>query len=222
MAKRRPDKNQASAGKTPSRGDRSRKGSRHPQAQAVVVRLTEPAFNDLKDLLRADPQIVRWALKKMIHLEKNPEAGELLHGALIGWRKLVVGDRDWRVVWRVTHDQHDTIIVDVAEVWAIGARSDGAVYAEMTERAKNLPSGPRTLALAEVIERLGKAGSGLTAQGEAPSTSDLPDWLIDRLVEQAGLPAETVAQLTLEQAFDAWTAWANRDVSRETGPEKSR
>ena len=175
----------------------------------------------MKDLLLADPQIVRWALKKMIHLEKNPEAGEPLHGALIGWRKLVVGDRDWRVVWRVTHDEQGAIVVDVAEVWAIGARSDASVYAEMTERARSLPSGPSTLALAEVIERLGRTGSGLSARDEPSSTSELPGWLVDRLVEQAGLPAESVVELTLEQAFDAWTGWANRDRGGGSGPEKS-
>jgi mRNA interferase RelE/StbE len=65
-----------------------------------VVRLTEPAFEDLQTLLRLDPQIVRWALKKMLLLERDPEAGQALHGVLIGWRKLVVGDRDRRVDWR--------------------------------------------------------------------------------------------------------------------------
>lgn len=221
MAKGGSDKGATRASKTPSRVDPKRKGGRHPQARSVVVSLTEPAFDDLKALLRADPQIVRWALKKMIHLEKNPEAGEPLHGALIGWRKLVVGDRDWRVVWRVTHDAQRAVIVDIAEVWAIGARSDSSVYEEMTERAKSLPSDPSTLALAEVIERLGKTASGFSAHDEAPENT-LPDWLVDRLVTQAGLSSESVAGMTLEQAFDAWTAWASRDLSRESGPGKSR
>ncbi len=221
MAKRRSDTGKAGASKTPSRATSKRAGGRHQQAESVVVRLTEPAFEDLRALLRVDPQIVRWALKKMLQLEKNPEAGEPLHGALIGWRKLVVGDRDWRVVWRVLHDEQQTVIVDVAEVWAVGARSDSAVYAEMTERAKNLPRDPSTLALAEVIERLGKAASGISAQEEPASTSELPDWLVDRLVAQAGLSPESVAELTLEQAFDAWTAWASRDPGGEGRREKS-
>src|SRR5258707_1738557 len=93
----------------------------------------------------------------MLLLERNPEAGQPLHGALIGWRKLVVvGDRDWRVVWGVTHDDADTIVVDVAGVWAVGARSESAVYAEMTSRVQRLPSSPATLALSDGVSRLGR------------------------------------------------------------------
>lgn len=211
MTKRRSNAGKPTASTKPTRVASKREGGRHPHAESVVVRLTEPAFDDLRTLVRVDPQIVRWALKKMLHLEKNPEAGEPLRGALIGWRKLIVGDRDWRVVWRVLHDEDGKVIVDVAEVWAVGARSDSAVYAEMTERAKNLPKNPSTLALAEVIERLGKTASGLNAQDERTIANPLPDWLVDRLVTQAGLSPESVSELTLEQAFDAWTDWASRD-----------
>lgn len=47
---------------------------------------------------------------------------------MIGFRKLVAGDRDCRIVWRVTHDDSQRVVVDVAEVWAFGARSDAEVY----------------------------------------------------------------------------------------------
>ncbi len=67
----------------------------------AYVRLTEPAVEDLARLVRLDPQVARQALKKMILLERDPEAGEPLLGALIGFRKLIVGDRHWRIVWRV-------------------------------------------------------------------------------------------------------------------------
>ena len=114
---------------------RQRRGGRHPLATSVVVRLIEPAVEDLQVLLKRDPQIVRWALKKMLLLERDPEAGEALRGGLIGWRKLTVSDRDWRVIWRVTHDQSGRVVVEyVAEVWAVGARSDAEVYAEMADR----------------------------------------------------------------------------------------
>lgn len=63
----------------------------------ALVRLTEPAVDDLRELYRKDPQIVRWCFKKMLLLESSPEAGEPLVGGLIGFRKLVVGDRDWRI-----------------------------------------------------------------------------------------------------------------------------
>ena len=77
-----------------------------------------------------------------------------MRGALIGWRKMSVGNRGRRIVWRVTHEEVLGVTVDVAEVWAAGARSDAAFYTEMTERVATLPASPSTLALAEVIARL--------------------------------------------------------------------
>ena len=67
--------------------------SPHPQ-RACVVRLTEDAVADLHRLGKKDPQIVRTVLKKMLLLERSTNAGEPLLGASIGFRKLVVGDRD--------------------------------------------------------------------------------------------------------------------------------
>lgn len=66
--------------------------------QAAYVRLTDAALEDLDRLAASVPQALRWALKKMLLLEESPDAGEPLLGNLIGWRKLTVGDRDWRIV----------------------------------------------------------------------------------------------------------------------------
>jgi mRNA interferase RelE/StbE len=188
----------------------ARRSGRHPDADRVVVRLIEPAFDDLRVLLRLDPQIVRWAVKKMLLLERNPEAGAELHGMLIGWRKLAVSNRDWRIIWRVTSGESGTVIVDVAEVWAVGARADSEVYEEMRSRVATLPPAPKTVALAEVIERLGKAAAGLSVTPE-PATADLvPDWLVNRLTRQVGLAPDTVARMSLQEAVDAWTDWTNR------------
>lgn len=196
----------------PRSSSSARRSGRHPDAERVVVRLTDAAFDDLRALLRLDPQIVRWALKKMLLLERDPEAGEILHGELVGFRKLVVGNRDWRVVWRVTHDNTGAAIVDIAEVWAVGARSDAAVYAEMQERVARLAQDqPATLALTEVIERLGRVSAGIRSAAEpaaAATAATLPDWLIERLQHQVGMAPRQIATLTLEQAVDAWTTWS--------------
>jgi mRNA interferase RelE/StbE len=164
--------------------------------------------------MRKDPQIARWALKKMIQLESDPEAGLPLVGDLIGWRKLTVGNRDWRIVWRVTHDESGELVVDVAEVWAAGARSDGEVYAEMTDRVRTLPGSPRTTALADLVSRFGKLSAGLYPAREPEGVSDapptLPQWLRDRLIEQVGLRVDSVDALTLEEAVDTWTGWSSR------------
>jgi mRNA interferase RelE/StbE len=198
-------------GKAPSRrgSDVPRKTGRHPRASQVVVRLTEPAWDDVQALVKLDPQVARRALKKMIHLERDPEAGEPLRGALIGWRKISVGDRDWRIVWRVTHDEVLGVIVDVAEVWAAGARNDSAVYTEMIERVATLPDSPQTRALAEVIARLTQISQGLSPTAE-PQPREVPSWLEQRLTEQAGLDRHAFQHLTLTEAVDAWTAWSSR------------
>jgi mRNA interferase RelE/StbE len=195
-------------GPTPAEPKRRRTG-RHPAATTVVVRLTEPAFDDLQALLRLDPQLVRQALKKMLLLERDPQAGESLHGSLSGYRKLVLGDRDRRIIWRVTHDDSGTVIVDVAEVWAVGARRDDEVYDEMRSRVKHMTDSPATVALAEVIERLGRAAASVEAAPE-PQKEPVPSWLAVRLEQQVGLTSEQVQAMTPEAALDVWTEWASR------------
>ena len=68
---------------------------------------------------------------------------------------------------------------------------------------------PATLALAEVIERLGRATASIEATPE-PQKEPVPDWLAVRLEQQAGLTAEQVQAMTPDEALDAWTAWASR------------
>ena len=88
--------------------------------KAVVrVRLTDDAVEDLLRLKRKDPQIVRAVLKKMLLLARSPKAGEPLLGSLVGFRKLVVGNRDYRIIWRETRDVDQTPVLVIAEVWAV-------------------------------------------------------------------------------------------------------
>ena len=170
----------------------------------AYVRLTAPALGDLEGLVKKDPQIVRWALKKMLLLERNPEAGEPLLGQLIGWRKLTVGDRDWRVVWRVSTED-GAIHVTIAEVWAVGARTNAEVYAEMNTRIAAAGQQPSTLALAEVVELLGRHAvrDDLSAATQ-PAPDPVPGWLRDRLVHSARIDAETIATMTGVQAMERW------------------
>lgn len=182
-----------------------RASGRHPEAKGTVVRLTSDAVSDLDRLLRrGDPQVVKWALKKMIHLEQNPEAGDALLGGLIGWRKITVGDRDWRLVWRVTHDNAGAAIVDVAEVWAFGARSDAEVYEEMQGRIATAPPTQQTKALADVLATLGKLTDDLKATPEPATPEQLPKWLRESLLYVVKLPATQVDALTRHQADQLW------------------
>jgi len=176
---------------------------------AAYIRLIEPAVEDIHRLATHNPQALRWALKKMLLLEENPNAGEPLLGGLIGWRKATVGDRDWRVVWQSTTDPHSTPIIEVAEVWAMGARFDSEVYEEMTARVAAMSKNPGTVALAEVIERLGKLRTGITP-ARPPANEELPSWLVDQLVHTAGLRHEVVEVMTLKEAVDARTVWTTK------------
>lgn len=171
----------------------------------AYVRLTAAALADLQRLLKKDPQIVRWALKKMLLLERDPDAGEPLLGSLIGWRKLTVGDRDWRIVWRVTSDEAGEITLTVSEVWAVGARSEAEVYHEMTERVASLGDDPRTLPMSSVIELLGRhvQRDGIEAAPE-PVFDPVPEWLKSRLVHSAGISQAVVDTLTGTEAMDRW------------------
>lgn len=91
----------------------------------ATVQLTGEAREDLRDLDGSARKIVLKALKK---LEENPEQrGQPLgnqagSGNLVTFRKLVVGDRDYRIVYRVEAD--GTICV----VWVIGKRVDQECY----------------------------------------------------------------------------------------------
>lgn len=173
-----------------------------PQA---YVRLTAPAVDDLEGLLKKDPQIVRWALKKMLLLERDPGAGDPLFGALVGWRKLTVGDRDWRIVWRVTTDEAGTVTITIAEVWAIGARSESEVYDEMNARVADAERTPYTRALAEVIEVIGRhAARAELAASIEPRPDPVPAWLRERLVHTAGIDDYEIDTMTGEQAMERW------------------
>ena len=180
-----------------------------PGRPRAYVRLIEPAIEDLARLVRRDPQVARQVLKKMILLERDPEVGEPLLGALIGFRKLTVGDRHWRIVWRVATDDTGREVVEIAEVWAAGARADGEVYAEMSERAQGLPDSPRTEALADVIHALGRVAGGVAAERE-PTADPVPEWLVDRLVHSAGMRRPEVDQMAPEEAMKTWEAFITR------------
>lgn len=88
------------------------------------VTLTDDAKEDLRDLDGSARALVLRALKK---LETDPESrgqplGSRASGSLVTFRKLVVGNRDYRIVYRVEAD--GTVVV----VWVIGKRADAECY----------------------------------------------------------------------------------------------
>ncbi len=188
---------------------------KHPDVPGCVVRLTDDAVDDLGVLFKADPQIVGWALKKMIQIERDPYAGEALVGGLIGYRKITVRDRDWRVVWRVVEDEAGGYLVEVAEVWAVGYRKDSDVYAEIQVRVDSAGSSPKTKALTDVLVMFTKPARGLTATPEPTEPEPVPRWLSESLKHVVGIPVEQVEKMTLEDADKAWNDYI-------TGPGSAR
>jgi mRNA interferase RelE/StbE len=170
-----------------------------------VVRLTKGAVDDLQTLFKADPQIVRWALKTMIQLERDPNAGDPLLGGLIGYRKITVGDRDWRVVWRVEQDEVGDYLIEVAEVWAVGYRKDSEVYAEISQRIAQAGSSPKTKALSEVLKLFAKQARDLTATPEPEQPEPVPKWLTEALLYVVRIPASRVEQMSRDEAERVWT-----------------
>jgi mRNA interferase RelE/StbE len=156
---------------------------------------------------------LKWAMKKFLLIERNPEAGAPLGGGLHGYRKLTVGDRDWRIVWRVTFDDTGHLIVDVGEIWAVGARKDSEVYDEMRRRVAALPEGPQTKTFEEVLAMLEASLTRRRRPAPSPPTADdalAPKWLVDDLVNLAGYQRNDVETLTERQAMSAWVAFRSR------------
>ena len=184
----------------------------HPQ-RVCVVRLTEDAIADLHRLGKKDPQIVRAVFKKMLLLERSSSAGEPLLGALIGFRKLVVGDRDWRIVWRVTADTDGTPILDISEVWAVGVRSDSEIYEELKARVTRIGDDPTLQPLKDVIMQMGRLYQSVEAAAEPSRESSLPDWLQTALQHQLNLAPEDISNITEQQGqqllMEHWSSQHN-------------
>ncbi len=174
----------------------------------AYVRFIDDAVDDLRVLHRKDPQIVRAVLKKCLLLEHDPQAGEPLLGRLVGFRKLVVGNRDWRIVWRVTTDGDGNSLIDIAEVWAAGARADAVVYDTITARIDHVEDATLRHALTKVVTLLA-SGSAIAGATE-PVSDPVPTWLRDRLIHTANMPPEFVDGLTGEQAMQEWETFLTR------------
>ncbi|MCB1017575.1 MAG: hypothetical protein KDB10_20985, partial [Acidimicrobiales bacterium] len=124
--------------------------------------------------------------------------------------KLTVGDRHWRIVWRVTADDLGRVVVEIAEVWAVGARQDAAVYAEMEGRVADLPENPGSRALADVIATLGRTVGAVDQAAREPAGEPVPQWLVERLVHTAGRDEDEVRAMDPEAAMEAWEAFITR------------
>ena len=113
---------------------------------ALRVQLIDDALADLAKL--AESGKLRSFLRKLIEIEKKgPAAGVPLGRNLASWRKITVGDRNWRIVFRINPEE------TVATVCAIGDREDEACYEEAHKRAKDIDDAD-AMSLAEAMMEL--------------------------------------------------------------------
>jgi mRNA interferase RelE/StbE len=115
----------------------------------AMVTLTADAEEDLRDLDRSAQLIVLKAIRK---LETDPDKrgqplGSMVGGNLTGWRKLVVGKRTYRVVYRV--ESSGAVVV----VFVIAKRADNEVY-ELAVARLRLHDDPQVRGFADSLAEL--------------------------------------------------------------------
>lgn len=113
------------------------------------VQLSEDALEDLRDLEGSARRLVLKAIKK---LEAEPQhrgapLGSRRSGNLATFRKLVVGKKDYRIIYRIEPD--GSIVV----VWVIARRVDDEVYELALSRIR-LHGDTRVRAIATELEQL--------------------------------------------------------------------
>jgi len=120
---------------------------------ASTVSLLPEAADDIRALDGSARVLVLKALKK---LETSPEVRGAPLGAkpnaqsdLTGLRKLVVGNRDYRVVYQVKSD--GAIVV----IWVIGKRADDEVYQTAQARVASYTDPARQAVLQAILDAAG-------------------------------------------------------------------
>ena len=122
----------------------------------VRVELLEEVVGDLQ-AVRASGRLKDF-LAKLVRLEDEGHAvgqplGRRADSRLVGWHKIVVGDRNWRIVFRMKDPS-------TAVVGVIGDRDDDACYRELARRVGPDNGLGQTLSLAATLAQVMLAGKG--------------------------------------------------------------
>ncbi|SES15904.1 hypothetical protein [Corynebacterium cystitidis] len=114
-------------------------------------------------------------------------------------------------MWRETTDESHQPVLEIAEIWAVGARADSEIYDEIVHRVRQLKESrhPHARALADVIKELGRFYGGVGAHPEPSLTHALPPWLVEALENQLHLSSEKIQTLNEDEAkqllIEHWT-----------------
>ncbi|MGB9483688.1 MAG: type II toxin-antitoxin system RelE/ParE family toxin [Candidatus Dormiibacterota bacterium] len=173
----------------------------------TAVVFTDDAIDDLR---RVGPDAVPRILHKLLVLEANPQAGAPLVDELSGYRKLVVGNRTWRIVYRIA----DVDRVVICEVWAVGLRQRDEVYRAASARVKRAAlRRPELVPFAKVVANLGRLAGDVTSTDARPRAEPVPSWLYERLIATGRYRREQIAAMSAEEAFETW----NQHISKGAG-----
>ena len=104
-------------------------------------------------------------------------------------------------------------MIEIAQVWAVGAGTDSEIYEEMKVRVASAPSSPKTTALFDVLKLFGDKVVDVVATSE-PLDSPAPKWLLDRLEHSVGLQQDKIRGLSIEQAMEIWEEYIGRPINR--------
>jgi mRNA interferase RelE/StbE len=128
----------------------------------VRVELLDEAVADLAKLSEGGK--LPLFLKKLVEIEKNgAQAGAPLRKGLVGWRKLTVGNRNWRIVFRVDGAG------EVATVCVIGDREDEECYHEASRRAKEADHADAVSLAESMLGLVGNRKARKKARAAAPN-----------------------------------------------------
>lgn len=161
-----------------------------------------------EDLRLIGRQDIPAIFKKLRLLRENVDAGQPLGDELSTFRKLIVGKKTYRIVYRVADR-----VVEICEIWAVGHRRNDEVYDRAAVRVRQASKNqPELVPVAELLERL-KELEGVEVGMKPDEVKDpVPEWLYEKLVHVAEVPTHEVAAMTGAAAFELWNEWMCRKL----------
>jgi mRNA interferase RelE/StbE len=120
--------------------------------QQVTLRFLPEAVQDLRDARYSGR--LHLIFKKLRMIERDPSGvGLPLRHPLTMFRKVVLGDRTWRIVYRPAATPNGDGTTD-ATVWVIGDRADDACYEEAKVRLERLGNHPDASVALDALAKL--------------------------------------------------------------------
>lgn len=168
----------------------------------MSVSLIKPAAEDLQRLSKKNLSLTRVLVKKLIFISAAPsDVGVPLSGPLASMRKLKVGDRIWRIVWKVIRRKE-------VEVWGIGKRDRSEVYKEVERRIQILGAKPETVSLAELLASLrDRSIPAIAANG-------ISSEIIKALHTEMGLSISTILTLQPQEAESLYERYVKTELKK--------